>query len=428
MVTQARKLEDLIREDRVAGRIYTDQEIFNLEMEKIFTRSWVFVCHETQVSEPGDYFSTYIGLNPVIVARGADDGEVRIFLNRCRHRGNIVCQYELGNANYFRCAYHGWTFNNTGKLIGVPFREAYGDFFQGEDMDLVQVEKVGVYKGFVFGCINPSPSLPALEDWIGPAHRYLDEFAAQGPEGIEVKAGVQKAMYRGNWKFQNENDADNYHTDFTHAVGAVIRSKRAQARGERIARSGQPPGSTVRALGHGHSANSRIQSVGLGMSYEQAMSSTLTRRHLEELEQKAGLEKTKELLSQAGTPPHTFRMFPNLVLIGLQIRVTRPVSAGISENYYYPVLLKGVPDEVNAIRLRNHEQGFGPAGFTSPDDVEVFARNQIGLAARQNDWQIMARGMHRVQMDADGVPFGEVKDETGMRSIYQEWKRLMTAP
>ena len=141
-----------------------------------------------------------------------------------------------------------------------------------------------------------------------------------------------------------------------------------------------------------------------------------------------GLERTRELLSQAGTPPHTFRMFPNLVLIGLQIRVTRPVSVGISENYYYPVLLRGVPDEINAIRLRNHEQGFGPAGFTSPDDVEVFARNQIGLANRQNDWQIMARGLHRVQVDDDGVPFGEVKDETGMRSIYQEWKRLMTSP
>jgi hypothetical protein len=120
-------------------------------------------------------------------------------------------------------------------------------------------------------------------------------------------------------------------------------------------------------------------------------------------------------------------MFPNLVLIGIQIRVTRPVSVGISENYYYPVLLKGVPDEVNAIRLRLHEQGFGPAGFTSPDDVEVFARNQIGLQARVRDWQIMARGLHREQIDEQGARWGDVKDETGMRSIYQEWKRLMAA-
>ncbi len=425
MVVRASELGDLIRQDRVAGRIYTDPEIFDVEMEKIFNRSWVFVCHETQVSEPGDYFSTFIGLNPVIVARGADDGEVRVFLNRCRHRGNIVCQYESGNANYFRCAYHGWTFNNQGRLIGVPFRDAYADFFQGEDMDLVQVSRVGVYKGFVFACVAGDP--PSLEEWIGPAHRYLDEFAAQGPEGIIVNAGCQKAMYRGNWKFQNENDADNYHTDFTHAVGAVIRSKRAQSRGERIARSGQPPGSIVRALGHGHSANSRLQSVGLGVSYEGATSSGLTRPYVEALEARLGVEKTKELLTTAGNPPHTFRMFPNLVLIGTQIRVTRPVSVGVAENYYWPVNLKGVPDEVNAIRLRQHEQGFGPAGFTSPDDVEVFARNQIGLRARQNDWQIMARGLHREQRDEQGVPFGEVKDETGMRSIYQEWKRLMTA-
>jgi hypothetical protein len=167
--------------------------------------------------------------------------------------------------------------------------------------------------------------------------------------------------------------------------------------------------------------------VGGGALYEGAKKGSLTRSYVEGLEQKAGQEAAKELIDGSGSPPHTFRMFPNLVLIGIQIRVTRPISVGISENYYYPTLLKGVPDEVNAIRLRNHEQGFGPAGFTSPDDVEVFARNQIGLACRANDWQIMARGMHRVQVDDEGVPFGDVKDETGMRSIYQEWKRLMTA-
>jgi hypothetical protein len=122
-------------------------------------------------------------------------------------------------------------------------------------------------------------------------------------------------------------------------------------------------------------------------------------------------------------------MWPNLVVIGIQFRITRPVSVGVSENYYYPSLLKDVPDEVNAIRLRFHEQGFGPAGFTSPDDVEVFARNQIGLNANKDwDWQVMARGFHREQKADDGTLFSEVKDETGMRHIYtDEWIREMSA-
>jgi hypothetical protein len=162
--------------------------------------------------------------------------------------------------------------------------------------------------------------------------------------------------------------------------------------------------------------------------YEQAKGSALARRHLQSLEERIGVAGAKELLEQCGNPPHTFRMFPNIVIIGIQIRVTRPVSVGVSENYYYPALLKGVPDEVNAIRMRLHEQQFGPAGFTSPDDVEVFARNQLGLMAKaeDRDWQLMARGLHREQPDEEGVTFGQVKDETGMRSIYREWKRLMT--
>ena len=432
MTMKALDVEDLVREDRVKGAIYTDPAIFEMEMEKLFRNSWSFVAHETQVSEPGDYFSTFIGRQPVIVARGADDGEVRIFYNRCRHRGNIVCQYEQGNASFFRCAYHGWTFNNKGRLIGVPLREAYGSFLESENMNLIEVAKVGVYQGFIFAALGSD--VPPLEEWIGPAHRYLDAVANQGPHGIEVTAGCQKALYRGNWKFQNENDADSYHGLFTHQVGNVLRAKRAAANGKPIPRgTGQPADSRIRALGHGHSVN-HYQS-GLGPEregsrdlYEQAKSGSMTKGYVEALEKKVGAEAARELLRNAGNPPYTFRMFPNLVLISTQIRVTRPVSVGVAENYYYPTMLKGVPDEVNAIRLRNHESGFGPAGFTSADDVEVFARNQLGLSSKGNDWQIMTRGAHREQVDEDGVRWSDVKDETGMRSIYQEWKRVMGMP
>ncbi len=426
MVIKALDTDDLIRQDRVKGAIYTDPDIFTQEMDKIFLRSWVFICHDSQVAQPGDYYATWLGTVPIIVSRGSDDNQVHIFYNRCRHRGNIVCQYESGNANYFRCAYHGWTFSNRGRVAGVPYKEAYGDSLNWDEMGLIEVAKVGVYQGFVFA--SGSENVPSLEEWIGPAHYYIDLFNNQGPAGISAKAGTQKSLYRGNWKFQNENDADNYHTDFTHAIGAVLRAKRAQREGAAIGRTGQPPEAIVRALGYGHSANHRTGVVDSRDLYSQAKNNSLTKGYVETLEQREGLEKTRELLGNAGSPGNTFRMWPNLVVIGTQLRVTRPLNVGVSENYYHPTLLKDVPDEVNAIRLRFHEQGFGPAGFTSPDDVEVFARNQIGLRARKNDWQIMARGLHRDQMADDGTLFGPVKDETGMRSIYQEWKRQMSAP
>lgn len=426
MATKTINVDELIHEDRVRGAIYSDPDIFAMEMDKIFMRNWVFICHDSQVEQPGDYFTTWLGKAPIIVSRGADDGQVHIFYNRCMHRGNIVCQYESGNANYFRCAYHGWTFTNQGKVAGVPYKEAYGDRLNWNEMGLMPV-KVGVYNGCVFA--SGSENVAPIEEWVGNAGYYLDLFVNQGPAGIRVKAGSQKALYRGNWKFQNENDADNYHTDFTHAIGAVLRSLRARKAGEAIGRLGQPPEAIVRYLGNGHSANHRTGVTDNRDMYAQAKGNSLTKGYVETLETKYGVEGAREWLRNAGAPGNTFRMWPNLVVIGTQFRITRPVSVGVAENYYYPSLLKDVPDEVNAIRLRFHEQGFGPAGFTSPDDVEVFARNQIGLQANTAwDWQVMARGFHREQTADDGTLFSEVKDETGMRHIYtDEWRREMSA-
>ena len=126
-MAQRRVIADLITEDwRVHASIYTDPAIFSLEQERLFRGPWLYVAHESEVREPGDYKTTFAGTQPVVVARGADDGVVRVLLNRCRHRGATVCNAEFGNANYFRCPYHGWTYRNTGELIGFPFKAGYG--------------------------------------------------------------------------------------------------------------------------------------------------------------------------------------------------------------------------------------------------------------------------------------------------------------
>ena len=132
-------LADLVRDDRVNSRIYTDPEIFEAEMERIFHRGWVYVAHETEIPEPGDYKTTMVGRQPVIVNRSSDDAEVQVMFNRCRHRATTVCDQHAGNANYFRCPYHGWTYNSCGELVGVPYREGYGDDFDMEDLGLVHV-------------------------------------------------------------------------------------------------------------------------------------------------------------------------------------------------------------------------------------------------------------------------------------------------
>jgi len=116
IITTTRTVIDydaLIKEDRVHGSIYTSPEIFEEELEKIFHRQWVYVGHTSEIPQPGDYRVTWIGRQSVIMARD-EDSEVRLLMNRCRHRATAVCQYERGNASFFRCGYHDWTYSNTG--------------------------------------------------------------------------------------------------------------------------------------------------------------------------------------------------------------------------------------------------------------------------------------------------------------------------
>src|SRR5581483_4288923 len=178
-------VDDYVREDRVHGRVYTDPDIFDLEMERIFGRSWVYVAHESEISAPGDYKATWIGQQPVIVTRDADDGRIHVLSNRCRHRAATVCQDEQGTAHYFRCAYHGWTYNNRGDLIGVPYRHGYGEGFSYAEFGLVRVPRVASYRGFLFASLSSEGQ--DFGEWLGNARHYLDKFLDLSPVGeIEV--------------------------------------------------------------------------------------------------------------------------------------------------------------------------------------------------------------------------------------------------
>ena len=114
-VNEAVNYDSLVQEDRVHSRVYTDPQIFEDEMERIFHRGWVFVGHASEIPEPGDYRLAWVGRYPIIMVRG-EDGEVRLLSNRCRHRANTVCQLERGNTRFFRCDYHGWMYRNDGQL------------------------------------------------------------------------------------------------------------------------------------------------------------------------------------------------------------------------------------------------------------------------------------------------------------------------
>lgn len=151
---------ELVLRDRVSGRVYYEPGIFQDELEKIWYREWIYVAHESEIPQAGDYVTRQIGLQPVIVSRD-EDGKVNLLLNRCMHRGNTVCQSECGNSHAFRCAYHGWTYDNRGDLVGVPYAAGYDESFRKEDHGLAKVARVAAHRGLIFASLSPhGPSLP----------------------------------------------------------------------------------------------------------------------------------------------------------------------------------------------------------------------------------------------------------------------------
>src|SRR5262249_4487042 len=153
---------------------------------------------ESQLPQPGDFITTYMGQDPVVVWRD-NDARVGAYLNSCRHRGVKLCRTDRGNAKAVTCRYHGWTYNSRGDLTGVPLiREAYGSELDRSNWGLVPVPKLANYGGFLFGCWDAGA--PSLDDYLGDLRWYLDIIIERPLGGYEVVLGPQRYTINCNWK------------------------------------------------------------------------------------------------------------------------------------------------------------------------------------------------------------------------------------
>jgi len=206
-----------VRNGMIPAHIYNDHAVFELEAERVFGRSWVFVGHESEIPAPGDYVIRRVLKDSFIVVRD-ETGQIRAHFNMCLHRGMQVCRAEMGNASHFRCPYHGWSYRNDGRLAGLPFhQDAYGGEagFRRKDQRLLPAPGLDTYNGLIFICLDPDAE--PLPDFLGDFRFYLDYYTRQSGAGIELR-GPQRWRIKANWKIGAENFAgDMYHTPQTHA-------------------------------------------------------------------------------------------------------------------------------------------------------------------------------------------------------------------
>lgn len=404
----------LIEPDRVHGSLYTDPVIYRLELERIWYRTWVYVGHESEVAQPGDYVVKSIGPDPVIMSRDKQGG-LHLLLNRCTHRGNLVCDAERGNSSAFRCPYHGWTFANTGQLLGYPFSSGYGGRELKDELGLARVPRVDSYGGFVFGSFAEDG--PSLGEHLGAARDAIDRLLRLSPVGeVELTAGWLKHKVKANWKMLLENETDGYHPQFVHAsIFGVAESGIGDLYGERST-------AVSRDLGGGHTENDlrpefrrRGQPLGWFGTTPERLPGYVAQM------QAAHGEAAEEILVDGS--PHVM-IFPNLFIAEIQIFVLQPTAVDETVQHVTAVQFRGAPD-MNRRMLQQTIGSVGPAGFLLADDSEMYERNQRGVRARRPEWLVLKRGLHRERLDEHGHLVGDATDEVPQRAIWKHYRSLM---
>ena len=411
----------------VSREIFVNDAIYQQEQEQVFARAWLFIGHESQVPNPGDYFSAYMGEESVILTRD-QQGEIHVFLNTCTHRGMKVCRYDEGNTSVFTCPYHGWSFACDGKLVGVPhYKAAYHEQLDRTQWGLIEVPQLANYKGTIWATWDKTA--PPFFDFLGDMRFYLDVMldARDGREGgSEVLGGIQKWYMPCNWKFPAENFAgDGYH-NISHrsvdlvGIGPSGRGRRDWERDDTLSLNMSMPEG-------GHSALNFLQAEDLPFvpTYQNTPIVEEYFRHCYEERQKR-LGKEARIVGRVGTT------FPNMSFLARQprsIAVWHPRGTQKTEAWRWFLVDKDAPQEVKDVLRHYYMRYSGPGGLTEQDDMENWnyaSAASKGVIARRYPYNYqMGLGFEGKHEDLPGV-ISEGFSEQNQRGFYKRWAELMT--
>ena len=393
---------------RVPFRVYNDPDIYAREQERIFRGpTWNFLCLDAEVPNPGDYKTVFVGDAPVIVVRDRD-GAVNAMVNRCAHKGALVCYKPRGNVDELTCVYHNWTYDLGGKLTGVAFGRGVGgkggldDDFEPARHGLERL-RVDAYRGLIFGSF--SDRTPPFADYIGPEMLSCIDRVMVAPLRV---LGYHSQILPNNWKLYAENTKDSYHASLLHVFHNTF--------------------GVVRPTMHG---GIRLSDNGWHhLSYTE-------RKPVED--QTVGREKVRSLKAQyrlddASMMEHCLELgdtvtnsiqtvFPTLViqqiLNAIAVRQLVPRGVETCELMWTVLGFEDDDEDLRELRLKVNNL-VGPAGYVSMEDGCVGGFVQRGAIADPEARTLMPMGGRAIAPSE-----GSRVTEAAVRGFWKGWRACM---
>ncbi|WP_233356016.1 aromatic ring-hydroxylating dioxygenase subunit alpha [Henriciella aquimarina] len=400
---------------RVNRKVFLDEDVLNLERERIFSRCWLFIGHASELPDPNDFVTRNVGGKEMIFNRDRK-GNFHAFLNTCPHRGAMVERQESGNSLGFKCFYHGWAFNNNGNYATRHEKGVYPeDFNQDGCANLVPV-KLEQYRDFFF--VNFDEAAEPLESYLADSKQIFDIIGDHSPNGMEVVGGAQKYSIRANWKLLMENSYDGYHALDTHETYFKYLTEAIGGPAE------MPTVTNVMDLKNGHASIEGDAPWGRPVAKWIPAWGEKAKAEVEEIRREVESRVGKERAERVCRLGRNTGIFPNLVIndiMAITIRTFYPVAPGVMNVTAWALGVKGESREFRKRRLDNFLEFLGPGGFATPDDVEALESAHRGYAAYQlAPWNDISRGLSRPESE----PF-KADDEEQMRCFWREWDRRM---
>ncbi len=428
-------LAALVEPDRVHRRCYVDSQVFDLEIERIFGRSWIYAGHESQVPDVGDYWSFQIGQQPLVLVRGTDRN-VHVLFNRCPHRGAKLCGAVHGNTgDAFRCSYHGWRFQLDGQVESIPQMAGYqGTRLRTDDpqFSMAKPPRVQSYRGFVF--VSLADSGPSLLEWLGPAKIGFDDMCDRAPEGeVEVVRNCYRVIQQSNWKLFMENQLDVSHPMVTHEstgrAALEVEDGIAKRTGNRPLQYHMLSAFTwpthrwnellqTSNYPHGHSVLGGYMALRPkdpdSLEYERVLAA------------RVGEARKEAILN---TSIHHVIYYPCLSVQPplQQLRCLRPIAPGRTLSEIWHFRLKGAPEPIYRRSLWYYNLVNSPATMVNADDLENWNRIQHGLQSRAYDWLSFHRNYGADEIDGDVIRTREGLSEAPLRNQFRAWSKYMNA-